>query len=59
VGTVYRPGDVPNAQDALPSGLALGDSRFWLGSQTLLHALVDHPRTMPAHTGIRQFGIVG
>lgn len=59
MGTVYRPGDVPNAQDAPPSGLALGDSWFWHGTQTLLHALVDHPRTAPAHAGIRLLGFNG
>ncbi len=44
MGTVYRPGDYPARNAPSPAGLALGDAWFWHGEQTLLQALVDHPR---------------
>jgi hypothetical protein len=59
MGMVYRPGDIPEADEHPPAGLALGDSWFWHGEQTLLHSLVGHPRIRPAHAGIRLLGFNG
>jgi len=59
MGTVYRPGDIPDTHAHPPAGLALGDSWFWHRDQTLLHSLVDHPRVNPGHAGIRLLGFNG
>jgi hypothetical protein len=59
VGKVYRPGESPGPGVASPSGLALGDAWFWHGDQTLLHELVNHPRTAPGHAAIRLLGFNG
>lgn len=59
MGMVYRPGDIPDADAPPPAGLALGDSWFWHGEQTLLHTLVEHPRIRPGHACIRLLGFNG
>lgn len=59
VGIVYRPGDSPGPGEPAPAALALGDAWFWHGDQTLLHALVDHPRIAPGHAAIRLLGFNG
>src|SRR5207253_2122249 len=53
MGTVYRPGDFPERGAPPATGLALGDAWFWHGDQTLLQALVEHPRVKPAHAAIQ------
>jgi len=58
-GKVYRPGDSPDAGDPSPAALALGDTWFWHGDQTLLHALAAHPAVAPGHTAIRLLGFNG
>ncbi|WP_323140045.1 hypothetical protein [Massilia phyllosphaerae] len=58
-GRVYRPGDSLEAGDLPPAGLALGDSWFWHGDQTLLHALATHPSVAPEHAVIRLLGFNG
>lgn len=58
-GYVYRPGESPGPDEPAPSGLALGDSWFWHGDQTLLHELVNHPRVAPGHSAIRLLGFNG
>ena len=50
---VYRPGESPEPGAPPPAGLALGDTRFWHAEQTLLQALVEHPRVAPEHAAIR------
>lgn len=58
-GKVYRPGDSPQTGDLPPAGLALGDSWFWHGDRTLLHALVEHPSVVPDHAAVRLIGFNG
>jgi hypothetical protein len=58
-GIIYRPGEIPDAGELPPAGLALGDAWFWHGDQTLLHALVNHPRVAPEHASIRLLGFNG
>jgi hypothetical protein len=59
MGIVYRPGDIPEPGATPPAGLALGDAWFWHGDQTLLQALVDHPRIQPGHAAIQLLGFNG
>jgi hypothetical protein len=59
VGIIYRPGEIPEDDAPPPAGLALGDAWFWHGDQTLLQALVDHPRVAPGHAAIRLLGFNG
>ena len=59
IGYVYRPGESPGRGEPAPSGLALGDSWFWHGDQTLLHALVSHPDVAPGHGAVRLLGFNG
>jgi hypothetical protein len=59
IGTIYRPGELPDPGAPPPAGLALGDAWFWHGEQTLLRALVDHPRVAPEHASIRLLGFNG
>jgi hypothetical protein len=59
MGTIFRPGDVPETGAPRPAGLALGDAWFWHGEQTLLQALADHPRVDPRHAVIRLLGFNG
>jgi hypothetical protein len=59
IGKVYRPGESPEADEAPPSGLALGDAWFWHGDETLLHELVNHPGIDPGHAAIRLIGFNG
>lgn len=58
-GRVYRPDESPERGDPAPTGLALGDSWFWHGDQTLLHALAGHRRVAPEHAAIRLLGFNG
>jgi hypothetical protein len=58
-GKVYRPGDSPDAGEAPPAGLALGDTWFWHGEQTLLYALAGHPQVAPEHASVRLLGFNG
>lgn len=59
MGIIYRPGDIPEDDAPPPAGLALGDTWFWHGDQTLLHALVEHPRVAPDHAAVRLLGFNG
>lgn len=59
MGKVYRPGEEPVSGDQAPSALAIGDSWFWYINQTLLLALVNHPRTSADHAAIRLLGYNG
>lgn len=59
IGRIYRPGESPEPGEPAPSGLALGDSWFWHGDQTLLHELVNHPGIAPGHGAIRLLGFNG
>ena len=59
MGNVYRPGESPEPGAPPPSGLALGDAWFWHAEQTLLQALVEHPRVSPEHAAIRLLGFNG
>jgi hypothetical protein len=59
MGIVYRPGENPEPGAPGPAGLALGDSWFWHAEQTLLQALVEHPRVAPEHAAIRLLGFNG
>jgi hypothetical protein len=56
MGIVYRPGESPEPGALPPAGLALGDAWFWHAEQTLLQALVEHPRVAPEHAAIRLLG---
>ena len=58
-GAIYRPGESPDAGALPPAGLALGDAWFWHAEQTLLHALVAHPRAAREHAAIRLLGFNG
>jgi hypothetical protein len=58
-GNVYRPGESPEPGAQPPTGLALGDAWFWHAEQTLLQALVEHPRAAPEHAAIRLLGFNG
>jgi hypothetical protein len=49
-GIIYRPGEIPDAGELPPAGLALGDAWFWHGDQTLLHALVNRRSACSAST---------
>jgi hypothetical protein len=59
MGKVYRPGEEPIPGDQAPSALAIGDSWFWYINQTLLLALVNHPRVSADHAAIRLLGYNG
>jgi hypothetical protein len=59
IGYVYRPGESPGEGEPAPSGLALGDSWFWHGDETLLHELVNHPAVSPGHGAVRLLGFNG
>jgi hypothetical protein len=59
MGIVYRPGENPEPGAPPPTGLALGDAWFWHAEQTLLQALVEHPRVAPEHAAIRLLGFNG
>jgi hypothetical protein len=59
MGIVYRPGEDPEPGAPPPAGLALGDAWFWHAEQTLLQALVEHPRVAPEHAAIRLLGFNG
>ena len=59
MGIVYRPGEDPAPGAPPPAGLALGDAWFWHAEQTLLQALVEHPRVAPEHAAIRLLGFNG
>jgi len=58
-GRIYRPGDSLETGDLPPAGMALGDTWFWHGDQTLLHALAGHPAVNPEHAAIRLLGFNG
>jgi hypothetical protein len=59
MGQVYRPGEDLEPGDRPPAGLAIGDAWFWHADQTLLHALVNHPRIAPEHASVRLLGFNG